>query len=117
MNNLTRFVAAGLVAGGLATTTWLVQAGNAEDNDAQAVKRANVTLYNALDIAQQHVPGTVSRAEFEQEDGLPVWEVEVLADNGQVYDLEIDARTGEVVKQSLDHEDRENDDHDGDHGD
>ena len=103
-----------IVASGLAVTTYLVQAHEANSNDADIIKQANVTLYNAVEIALQQVPGSVVATSLENEGGKGRWEVEVLAKNNQVYDLDIDADSGKILKQEKDERDESDD---GEHDD
>lgn len=116
MKHINKIVAALIIGSGLAGTAYLVQARDAGYNDAEAVTQATVDITNALQIARQHVPGTVVGAEFEQEDGKMLWEVEVLAEDHQVFDLEIDAMTGELLDKAVDQADKGDDD-DSDTGD
>ncbi len=110
MKHLKTIVAAALISGGLAGTAYAVQAKDSADNDAKSAAEATITLNSALEIALQSVPGTAVGVEFENEDGIALWEVEILASNQQVYDLEIDAISGEVLKNKIDKDDREEDD-------
>jgi len=80
-------------------------------NDALAVTTATVTLEQAVTIALQTVPGTAVKAEFSNDDGQTVWEVEIVGtDKQQVYELKIDANSAEVVMQGIDKDDYENED-------
>ena len=116
MKKMTKIATTLLLAGGMATTAYLVQANESNSNDADVIQQANVTLYNAVEIALQAVPGNVIAAKLESEDSKVLWEVEVLAKNNQAYDLEIDAISGKVLKQSKDEnddaEDNEHEDRD-----
>jgi len=105
MKHLKKIVAVSLIASSLAGATFYVQAKEQQRNDAEAILTANVNAYNALEIALTQVPGKVTRAEFEDENGVGAWEVEVLADNGKIYDLVIDANTSKISKQTLDDND------------
>jgi len=123
MKQLNKIVASmvlvGMVLlGALAGTAYVVQAKSSESEDAQAVTQASVSMNRAIEIALQQVPGNVVGAEFEREDGQSLWEVEILAANKEVYELEIDATSGKVLKQKKDDddegedEDREDEDRD-----
>lgn len=92
----TTLVGAAFVIGGLT-----VQAKEMV-NDASLAKNANVSMEQAIAIAIKTVPGTAVKAEFDKEKGQSFWEVEVLADNQQVMELDIDANDGKVLKQQLD---------------
>jgi len=75
-------------------------------NDALAVTTATVTLEQAVSIALQTVPGTAVKAEFDNDDGQTVWEVEIVGtDKQQVYELKIDATSAKVVMQGIDKDD------------
>ena len=51
-----------------------------------------------LDIATAQVPGDVVKVKLEREPWGFKYEVKVLAKNGRVREIEIDARTGKVIK-------------------
>lgn len=51
-----------------------------------------------LDIATTQVPGDVVKVKLEREPWGFKYEVKVLARNGRVREIQIDARTGKVIK-------------------
>jgi len=105
-------VITGLGLGGVAM---LAQARESSDNDAVAAASAAITLEQAIGIAKTTVPGMAARAEFSNDDGVAVWEVEIIDAKQAVTDLEIDAATGNVLKQQADdtdHGDRDDNDND-----
>jgi uncharacterized membrane protein YkoI len=55
-------------------------------------------LTRILAIAEQRASGDVLKVELEDDDGKLVYEVKVLGRNGRVRELDIDARTGAVLK-------------------
>jgi len=55
-------------------------------------------LTRILAIAEQRAPGDVLKVELEGDDGKLVYEVKILGRNGRVRELDIDARTGTVLK-------------------
>lgn len=65
-----------------------------------ALRRGEVlSLARILAIAEQHVPGEV--IEVELEDGRRaalIYEIKILTPTGRVREIEIDARTGKVLK-------------------
>ena len=101
-----RSVAAGLLLALVALTTpQSVTAGNKDkaqsEHDAgrDALRRGEVLpLAKVLAIAVQRVPGDVIKVELEQEKRVLIYEIKVLAQNGRVREVEIDARTGVVLK-------------------
>jgi uncharacterized membrane protein YkoI len=87
------------------TTPQGVTAGNKDkaqsEHDAvrDALRRGDVLpLAKVLAIAVQRVPGDVIKVELEQEKRVLVYEIKVLTQSGRVREVEIDARTGVVLK-------------------
>ena len=66
----------------------------------EALRRGEVLpLVKILAIANQEVPGDVIEVELEQEDDHAlVYEIKILTSTGRVREVEIDARTGAVLK-------------------
>lgn len=71
-------------------------AAQSSENDALAITKANTSLTQAISEAEQHVGGKASRAEFENEKGKSVFEVEVVKGNS-VVDVRVDPTSGKVV--------------------
>lgn len=70
-----------------------------QDAMRAALQRGEVLpLVKILAIAQQNVPGDIIEVELESERGALIYEIKVLAQSGRVREIEIDARTGNVVK-------------------
>lgn len=59
-------------------------------------------LHQASDLALNWVPGTIVEAELENEDGVTVWEIEIVDSNNQTMELVIDATSGKLLSQHLD---------------
>ena len=75
---------------------------------AQSVAEATgLTMEQAIEIARLEVPGVVQEAELEREDGMMVFEIEILSDDGQEFEIVIAADTGTVIE--VDAEDDQND--------
>jgi len=66
------------------------------------IQSAPIQLDKAVEIALATIPGVVKEAEFEIEDGKSVWEVEIVNAAKEVYELEIDANSGEILEQERD---------------
>lgn len=56
-----------------------------------------ISQEQAMSIALQTVPGSVTGTELESEDGVTLWEIEILDGSKQTVELAIDANTGEVL--------------------
>ncbi|MBM7607734.1 putative membrane protein YkoI [Lysinibacillus composti] len=99
-------LAVGIIAGG--GYTFVNADIQDEENQAELAKQAQITEQEATKIALEKVPGTVNEVELENEDGLIVYEFEIVGEDGSEQDLDVDAKTGEIVKVEAD--DDENDD-------
>ena len=110
MKNLKRYLAVLAIGGALVGTALVAHAKTDTVDDSIAVTSVAVTIDQAVAIATQAVQGSASKAEFENEDGKLMWEVEVVGVDKQVYDFKIDATSGKVLKQELDKADHEDDD-------
>ncbi|WP_170359593.1 MULTISPECIES: PepSY domain-containing protein [Ruegeria] len=77
---------------------------------AQSTAEATgLTLQQAIEIALQEVSGEVQEAELENEDGMKIYEVEILDANGQEFEVEIAADTGAVIEVEAEDEDDDDD--------
>lgn len=57
-----------------------------------------IELRAAVALAMRHVAGEVLKVELEREDGRFVYEVKVLAQNGRVQEVELDAQDGSLIE-------------------
>lgn len=76
---------------------------HAKDKDHEAARQALarkeiLPITRILKIVEQHLPGDVLEVELEDDKGRFIYEVKVLGVNGRVREVEIDARTGAVLK-------------------
>lgn len=109
MKHAKKFIATLLIGGGLAATSYVGYANAADEVDAKTVLSANVPLTEAVEIALQNVPGMPIAVELEREDGVLLWDVEILDNNQQVMELEIDATSGAVLNKHIDDDEEEDD--------
>lgn len=65
-----------------------------------ALKQAKTSLTQALQKAAQTINGTVIEAEFDMNNGMPVYETKVAKGN-QVHRVIIDSMTGKVISNQL----------------
>lgn len=79
----------GLILTGLAVGTVSAQA---------AADATGLTEAQAIEIALLEVPGEVQEVELEKEDGIMVYEIEILNAAGQEFEVEIAAATGAVLE-------------------
>lgn len=59
----------------------------------------------AIEIALMEVPGEVQEVELEREDGMQVYEVEILTAEGVEMEVEINADTGDILEVEADGKD------------
>jgi len=61
-----------------------------------------ISMPEAMTIAQGLVPGRVVKIELEQEHGMWVYELDIITSQGAKYEVKVDINTGEIVKVELD---------------
>ncbi|HLR09534.1 MAG TPA: PepSY domain-containing protein [Bacillota bacterium] len=61
-----------------------------------------ITIREAMDIAQDRVPGEIVKVELEHEKGRLVYEVEIRTEQGVKYEIDVDVNTGQIVEIELD---------------
>jgi uncharacterized membrane protein YkoI len=79
-------------------------ASRASEADSAVLAQAKIGLGQAITAAEQHVKGKAVRAELENENGAPVYGVEVLAGT-QSTDVKVDARDGRILSAQADRPD------------
>lgn len=84
-----------------------------KDNDTLPVTSAKVSLVQAITTAEKYVGGVASRAEYEQEKGQGVFEIEVVKGTS-VMDVLVNASNGQVIAARDDKPDSANDRDDDD---
>lgn len=79
------------------------------DGDEEVTKadRASVKISkkDAKRIALERVPGKVTDAELEKENGRLQYSIDVRGADGKTYDVEIDAITGEILQAEVEDDD------------
>lgn len=63
-----------------------------------AATATGLTVEQVIEIALAEVPGEVKEMELEAEDGMQVWEIEILAATGSEMEVEISAETGDILE-------------------
>jgi uncharacterized membrane protein YkoI len=79
-------------------------------NQAKYAKEAKITMDEAKAIALREKAGTITDQELEKEHGKLLYSFDVRDASGKVFDVEIDAKTGKVLKVVEDKEDEQDDD-------
>lgn len=102
-----KLIAAGLLVsvlttGGVAGAAW---AQNQTGSPA-------LSATQAIEIALAEVPGDVQEAELETEDGVQIYDIEVLTADGVEMEVEINAETGMILEIDAEDDDDDADDDD-----
>ena len=80
-------------------TTGPAIADSDHDRARRAVEQGLILpLKDILAKAQQIHPGQVIKAELDDEDGIVVYELKILSNDGRVMEVIYNARTGELLK-------------------
>ena len=74
---------------------------------AALAKEAKITREQAEAIALKKVPGTILEGELEKEDGKLIYSFDIRKADKQIFDVEVDANTGEIIKAQPDDENGE----------
>ncbi|MGZ0101881.1 PepSY domain-containing protein [Achromobacter sp. KK8] len=77
-------------------------AGRADESDHEQARQALqagkvLPLRSVLDIVERDFPGQVVKVEFEEDDGIFLYEIRLLQPGGSLVKLKIDARDGTVL--------------------
>ncbi|HEY7840439.1 MAG TPA: PepSY domain-containing protein [Gammaproteobacteria bacterium] len=75
-----------------------VGADEAEQARSLTDSGAILPLEQILERTKQEFPGRVIEIELDKEDGRYVYELEIVDPEGRVWELEIDAATGELIE-------------------
>lgn len=75
-----------------------------DESDHEAVRELMqqgdiLPLEQILAQAREQRPGRVLETELEREGGRHIYELEILGDNGEVWEMKFDAASGELLKE------------------
>jgi uncharacterized membrane protein YkoI len=88
-----------VAAGGLVAGRLLSERGDVGRHGDPSLQGEKVMeLAAILDVAVRRVPGDVVKVELERDDGRLTYEVKVLAENGRVREIKLDARDGSLIE-------------------
>jgi len=100
----TKLITAGALSG-------LVLAGGVAGmvSAQSAAEATGLTEDQIIEIALTEIPGEVLEVEMDDEDGVTIYEVEILDDDGVEFELILAADTGEIleVEEEGDHDDED----------
>ena len=97
---------AGLMVLSMAAAGWLLpQAGSGESPASAgqlAAKGQILSLEKISKLAKTYKAGEILEVELEKKHGRYLYEVEILDMRSQVWELKLDAKTGQLLKMELD---------------
>jgi hypothetical protein len=77
---------------------------------AKLAKQAKISIEEARKIALEKVRGTITEEEIEKEHGVIVYSIEIRDENGKTFDVEVDVKTGKIVRVEEENEDDDEED-------
>ncbi|MCL2308688.1 MAG: PepSY domain-containing protein [Proteobacteria bacterium] len=93
------FAVALLIGVGIVSTATPAIAGHDHDDALQAVRDGEIRpLAEILNIVRDKLPGEVIRTELERKDGKWIYELRVADREGHLFDVHVDARSGEIKR-------------------
>lgn len=96
---LSAFALMGMLLPALLFAPWLQADDEDHERARQALEAGEVLpLRTILDRLEQDYPGDILEVELEREDGRWVYEIKLLRDSGAVNKLELDARSGTLLR-------------------
>lgn len=100
------WIAIVLIALGTAVTMWVIPQAGSGESPASAGKLSAkgeiLSLEKISKLAKTRKPGEILEVELEKKRGRYIYEVEILDEHSQVWELKLDARTGQLLKMELD---------------
>lgn len=93
-----RFLAAGAL---IAILAGPASAQSLRDIFPEAEQAGILPMETILALARDAVPGTIKEIELERKRGAWVYEVDVVAPNGQTTEVIFDANSGKILSQKL----------------
>ena len=99
-----------IIAGGVLAGLAMVGGLAATVSAQTAAVETGMTEEQVIAIALEEVPGEVQDVELETEDGMQVYEIEILTADGLEMEVEIAAATGDVLEIEADGDDDDDSD-------
>lgn len=103
---LSRVMIACLICFSLMATAWLLPKAGSGESPASASQLAAkgqiLSLEKISRLAKSYKPGEILEVELEKKHGRYRYEVEILDASSQVWELKLDAKTGQLLKMERD---------------
>ena len=82
------------------TNNWYDQ--NQYTNNPPYSRYSRISIEDAMSIATEQIPGEVVKVELDTDNGMLIYEVDIVNTQGIKYEIEIDARTGLILNMRYD---------------
>jgi hypothetical protein len=106
LSNAHRLLLAGGLLLSVAASGWLMSSAGSGESPASAgqlsAKGQILSLEKISRLAKSYKPGEILEVELEKKHGRYVYEVEILDKYSQVWELKLDAKSGQLLKMELD---------------
>lgn len=88
----------------VASSLGLVIADELDHDDAFQLRQAGeiLSLEKVIEQAQDHHSGKILEAELEKENGMYIYEIEVLKQNGVIWEMKFNAKDGSLLSEEQD---------------
>lgn len=67
-------------------------------NNQSYNRYSRISIEDAMYIALEQIPGEIVKIELDTENGILVYEVDIMTVQGMKYEMDIDAQTGRIIK-------------------
>ncbi|PLX39415.1 MAG: hypothetical protein C0606_02530 [Hyphomicrobiales bacterium] len=76
------------------------EAAESDHDRAHAARQRGdiLPLQTILASAKDHLDGKIAEIEYEEDDGVPVYEIKLINPRGRLVEIYLDARTGKIIK-------------------
>lgn len=94
-----------MLAGGVLLMWGLAMSSEGTHGPEDSLLTAKLSMEEAIATAKAKFPGKVLEAEFENEHGQAVYEIEIASTTGVVTEIKVDAQSGELLDSEVEDQD------------
>lgn len=89
---------------GIVVLALLSALAQAEPARYSEISSLELDMANAAIAASEAIAGDIIEAELEMDDGIAIWEIDIVNDTNQVITVEVDGQTGQVLSTKTDND-------------
>jgi uncharacterized membrane protein YkoI len=101
----SNYLIAPVLAGGILLMWGLAISSEGTHGPKDGLLTAKLSMEEAIATAKAKFPGQVLEAEFENEHGQTVYEIEIASTTGVVTEIKVDAQSGELLSSAIEDQD------------